>query len=181
MELIKVLCFTLDISYSCLFKMGILEASVDLSPQEQFRFSSCVLTKSGEVLGNHLHITTPFQASVSQNNPEPLWFSRSAPSHVAADIPEFFIFDVGCSYGYLQPRCPCLASFAISWDEVVSSAFSLLWLPMLGPLGEGGGYLTAVLVGTSRLVKILSSKWMAVLYSSSTLIFAKLTTGTDTE
>lgn len=48
----------------------------------------------------------------------------------------------------------------MSWDKVKSSASSLLWLPMLGPLGEGEGYLTAVLVGTSCLVKSsVLSEW----------------------
>lgn len=75
-----------------------------------------------------------------------------------------FVFDVGCSHGCLQPEkgaaCPHLASLAISQEEVVSSASSPLWLPMLGPLGDRGGYLTAVLVSTSCLVKSsILSEW----------------------
>lgn len=34
-----------------------------------------------------------------------IWgLSRSAPTHVAADTSEFFVLDVGCSRGYLQPE-----------------------------------------------------------------------------
>lgn len=122
--------------------------------------------------GNHLHVTSPSQASISQNILGWVYANlggspRSAPTHVAAVTSEFFVLDVGCSHGYLQPEkgavCPRLASPAISWEEVISLASSPLWLLMLWPLGypeERGGYLTAVLLSTFCLVEFSNiSEW----------------------
>lgn len=90
--------------------------------------------------GNHLHVTSPSQASISQNSPSWVYANlrgspRSASTHVAADTSEIFVLDVDCSRGYLQPEksavCPNLASPVISWEKVASLASSLLWLPML--------------------------------------------------
>ena len=117
------------------------------------------MTRDG---GSHLHITSPSQASVSQNSLGWVYANlgaspRSAPTHVAADTSELFVLDVICSHGYLQPEkgavCPYLASPTIYWEEVV---FSPLWLPVLWSLGyseEGRGDLTAVLVSTLCSVK----------------------------